>query len=285
MEISKKVLILVFAIFAICGFAQEKKTVRVVSLSPCLTELVFHLGEQDKLVGRSSACDYPKEAKKIESVGGFGKPSLEKLMTLKPDVVIASSLANPAIKSSIEKFGIKFYLLPGKSIENYYQTVAKMGEILDCKAKADKEIARVKTGLATFKNKSQVKSKGQLAIPKVYLEVWDRPYMTVGNKSFINDLIEYAGGENIAKSLDKDYFNCSVEWIITSQPEVIICPAMKTGREADVKKRNGWKNIPAVKNNRVYVDLNDDLVYRLGPRILEGIELLSNLIHQNETKK
>ena len=276
MENLKKYLILIFAIFAISVFGKDAEKLRVVSLSPCLTELIFHLGEQDKLVGRSSACDYPAGVEKIESVGGFGKPSLEKLMTLKPDVVIASALADPAIKTSIEQFGIKFYLLPGKSIDDYYKTVATMGKILGCKKKADAEIARIREGLAEFAQKN---SKSQLAVPRVYIEVWDRPYMTVGKKSFINDLIEYAGGKNIASRQNEDYFNTSVEWIITSNPEVIICPAMKTGREADVKNRKGWGNISAVKNNRIYVDLDDDLIYRLGPRVLEGVELLRKIIN------
>ena len=108
--------------------------------------------------------------------------------------------------------------------------------------------------------------------------------MTVGGKSFINDLITLAGGENISGSLDEAYFNCSVEWIITSNPEVVICPAMKTGREADVKGRRGWKGIAAIRNNRVYVDLNDDLIYRLGPRILKGVAKLRSIILNKNAK-
>ncbi len=246
-------------------------------MSPCLTELIFHLGEGDKLVGRSSACDYPEEAEKIDSVGNFGKPSLEKLITVKPDVVITSALADPAIKTSIEQFGIKFYLLSAESIEDYYKTVGILGEILNCKEKAAAEIVRIKNGLKKFQELNRKKNGVDF---KVYLEIWDRPYMTIGKNSFINDLIEYAGGNNIAASLNEKYFSCSVEWIITSNPDIIICPAMKTGREADVKKREGWESISAVKNNRIYTDINDDLIYRLGPRVLEGIELLRNIIQK-----
>jgi len=269
---------LLFASFAtfVYGGDKNKKKLRVVSISPCLTELVFQLGEQGKLVGRSSACDYPEAAKKIESVGGFGKPSLEKLMSLNPDVVIASALADPAMKTSIEQFGIKFFLLPTKSINDYYKTVHVLGQIFHCKAKANTEILRIKNGLKKF---SELRKK-QTEIPTVYLEIWDHPYMTVGKKSFINDFIEYAGGKNIASLQNEDYFNVSVEWIITSNPDVIICPAMKTGREADVKQRNGWQNIKAVKNKRIYVNLNDDLIYRLGPRLLDGIRSLRTIIQK-----
>ncbi|NOY75378.1 MAG: cobalamin-binding protein [Kiritimatiellaeota bacterium] len=266
---------IVFFLFLFASFAEAEDALRVVSLSPCLTELVFHLGKGNLLVGRTSACDYPEDAKKVEVVGGFGKPSLEKLLTLKPDVVIASALADPALVSSIKRFGIDFHLLPTKSIEDYYVSVATLGKILHCEKKAFAEIARVGKGLRRF---AKLNAEKGFKRPSVYLEIWDRPYMTVGKKSFINDLITYAGGENIAGKLNQAYFNCSVELIITSDPEVIICPAMKTGREADVESRRGWKRISAVREHRVYVDLNDDLIYRLGPRILEGVELLRSLI-------
>ena len=250
-------------------------TPRVISLSPCLTELIFHLGEGGALVGRTTACDYPAEAGRIEVVGGFGKPSLEKIVSLKPDVVVASALANTAMGAAIKQIGIEFHMLPSNSIEDYYKTVRLLGGILHCEKRAAAEIARVKKGLKRFVELNAKLTSGR---PRVYLEVWDRPYMTVGRKSFINDLITYAGGANIAGDLNQAYFNCSVEWIIKSDPDVIICPAMKTGREADVERRNGWRKMTAVRNHRVYVDLNDDLIYRLGPRILEGIELLRSKI-------
>ncbi len=104
--------------------------------------------------------------------------------------------------------------------------------------------------------------------------------MTIGNKSFVNDLISYAGGKNIASDLNKEYFNCSVEWIILSNPDVIICPAMKTNRVADILSRDGWQNISAVKKKQIFTGLNDDLIYRLGPRILSGIEELKQCINK-----
>ena len=260
--------------FALSGAALAAP-LRVISLSPSLTELVFHLGKGALLVGRTSACDYPADAKKVEVVGGFGKPSLEKLVSLKPDVVLASALADPSVEKAIRRLGIDFRMLPTDSIEDYYNAVSVLGRVLRCEKRASAEIARVRDGLRKFEALSLKDTRR----PRVYLEVWDRPFMTVGRKSFINDLINYAGGANIAGKMDQAYFNCSVEWIITSNPEVIICPAMKTGREADVEGRNGWKEISAVKNHRVYVDLNDDLIYRLGPRILEGVRLLRSMIH------
>lgn len=259
-----------FFILCFSVFAGEK--ISVVSLSPSLTELVFQLGRGGRLVGRSAVCNYPEDAKKVPVVGNFGAPSMEKLITVKADVVLSSALKDRSFEKTIEGMGIKFILLPTDSIEDYYIAVEKLGNLLDCKEEAVNEITRIRNGLKCYREKTEIIPFNKR--PLVYLEIWDRPLMTVGNRSFINDFIDYAGGRNIANNEEKDYFSCSAEWVIISNPDVIICPAMEKGRIADVLKRAGWSCISAVKNHRIYTDLDDDLIYRLGPRMLEGIELI-----------
>jgi len=266
----KKCLILIILLTVFAIYAKNKS--RIVSLSPSLTELIVHLDGEKNLIARSSACDYPKKIKNLPIAGAFGKPNLEQLILLNPDIVVSSSLQDKGIMDSIRNLGIKFYLMKMESFEDYYKVVAQMGVILDCENKAKLEIKRFKNHLTKYKNTNK-------KLLKVYLEIWDKPYMTIGNKSFINELISYAGGENIAANLNKAYFNCSVEWIISSNPDIIICPAMKTNRIADVLAREGWQNIAAVKNKQIITDLDDDLIFRLGPRVLEGIELLNKFIH------
>ncbi len=258
--------------------ADDAPRPRVISLAPCLTETIFRLGGEKSLVGRTSACDQPKEVGKIPIVGGFGKPSLEKIASLKPDVVVATALADPALRTTIEGLGVKFLLLPTDSIDNYYAATKALGEVLGLEKAAKAEIQRVKSGLAAFAAANAKALRAGWRPPRVYLEIWDHPYMTVGRKSFINDLIIYAGGKNIAVNRDDSYFNCSEEWIIKSDPEVIICPAMAKGRMADVLGRRGWDGISAIRERRVFIELNDDLIYRLGPRILDGVALLRRLI-------
>ncbi len=269
----RKILVLI-TLFVHCGtFANDIQ--RIVSLTPCLTELIVHLGYEKNIVGRSSACDYPKGVTKIPIAGAFGKPNLEQLVLLNPDIVISSTLKDEGLVKSIENLGIKFYLMKMESFEDYYDVVKKMGTVLNCEKKANVEIKRIKDGLDKYQKEEKQRKK-------IYLEIWDKPYMTIGKKSFINELIYYAGGENIASNLDKEYFNCSVEWIIKSNPDIIICPAMKTNRVIDILSRDGWQNISAIKNKRVFTDLNDDLIYRLGPRVLEGIDLLKKCIYKME---
>jgi iron complex transport system substrate-binding protein len=108
--------------------------------------------------------------------------------------------------------------------------------------------------------------------------------MTIGKKSFLNDFISYAGGKNIGADMDKDYIKCSQEWVILANPEVIICPAMGEGKSGEVIARYGWQNIPAVKNKHVFTHLNQDLIYRLGPRMLDGIAIIRKCIESADSK-
>lgn len=271
--------------FFISGLVLEgAEKVRIVSISPSLTETVFKLGQENSLVGRSTWCDFPLEAKKIEVAGNFGAPYMEKLAELKPDAVIISALKDPSSQKTIESLGIKVLLLPTETIDDYFIAVKKLGELLHCEDKAEKEIERIKQGLAVFKKKADSVPLDKR--PLVYLEVWNSPLMTAGRKSFLNEYISYAGGRNMAESQEKEYFNCSEEWIVSSNPDVIISPAMGKGREGDFSKRPGWDKLNAVKNNRIYIGLNQSVIYRLGPRILESIELIRNCTYppQNELK-
>lgn len=269
-----------FLVFCVCLCLKAEEKKKVISLSPNITETIFHLGGGDTLVGRSSACDYPEEAKKLAVTGGFGAPSLEKIALMQPDIVITSTLKDMNMRKSIENLGIKFYLLPMESIDDYLKGVKELGLLLDCKGKADEEITRIEKGLESYRQKAE-KTPFEKR-PLVYLEIWDNPTMTVGKISFINDIITLAGGRNIAGEKDRSYFSCSREWVLLSRPDVIICPAMKDERVADIKKRPGWDEIPAIKNSRIYVNINQNLIYRLGPRILDGIGLLRKCFYPEE---
>ena len=280
---SKLFLFLFAASILTFGAVASDKKIRVVSLAPSLTETVCALGRADALVGRTSVDNYPPEVKKIPIVGNFGIPSLEKLITVKPTLVIAADFKDPAIIQTLEGMNIKVMTLPTDSISDYLNAVAKLGKLLDCQKEADKEIARIKKGLKDFKRQADRTPKNKR--PRVFMEIWNDPIMTVGNNSFLNDFIAYAGGENIAQNQDKAYFNCSEEWIITSAPQVIICPSMGQGLIAELEKKTGWSNIPAVKEKRIYANLNQDIIFRLGPRLLEGIESIKDCIYPPNKKQ
>ncbi len=116
---------------------------------------------------------------------------------------------------------------------------------------------------------------------KVYLEIWNSPYMSVGKNTYLNELIEEVGGINIASKAVGDWPILSQEFIINENPEVIIIAYMGQNID-DVLKRPGWEKIDAVKNRRVYIFENQDIIFRLGPRIIDGMEELFRLIHKDE---
>lgn len=252
------------------------QSLRVISLSPSITEIVFKLGKGSCLVGRSSACDYPEAVKKIPVAGNFGSPFLEHIATLKPDYVITTKLKDKASRQAMESLGVKVITLEDGCFDDYIKSVKTLGIILDCKAAADAEVARFSNALEEFKSKADMIPAASR--PKVYIEVWYRPLLTCGGKTFINDMVGYAGGVNIAGKESAEFFSCSFEWILQENPDVIICPAMGYGKSAEISKRNGWEHISAVRNNRVYTGMDQDMIYRLGPRTIDGIAILRGYI-------
>ena len=259
------------------------KQLRVISLSPSLTETIFKLGGQDKLVGRSSACDYPIEAKKIPICGDYKGPTLEKLVRLKPDIVVSAMLKDKGVISNIERLGIKFYLLPAKTLSDYPLTVKKLGEILNMQQAANTEIIRFTSKLRAFRIAAK---KIPLAKrPTVLLLIYDRPLMSVGKNSFINELIVIAGGRNIAGKIERSYFNCSMEWVMKQQPQIIVMPASSPQKIAETCQRPGWRILNAVRNKRIYYQSHNDILYRLGPRVLDGIAALQKYFYPNKPKE
>ncbi len=266
-----KIILSCVVLLGICFQVWAEDKIKVVSLSPNLTELIFHIGKGDCIVGRSSACDYPEAVKKIPVAGKFGVPSMEVIARMKPDYVISSGIKDDGVRKSIEGLGIKFLLLPNETIDEYYLAVSELGKALDCQKEAEKEIQRVRNII--MEEKKITEGIPLEKRPRIYLEVWDNPLMTVGKKSFVNDLISASGGINVAGEQDIGYLKCSREWVILTKPEVIVAPAMGKFAGAEIKKRQGWNGIPAVKNSRIYSGMDESVIYRLGPRMTEALKL------------
>jgi iron complex transport system substrate-binding protein len=245
---------------------------RIVSLSPSLTEIVVQLGREDCLVGRSSACDHPSSIKALPICGDFGKPSIEAILGFRATHLAVADLENPALAETLRSAGVVILRLPTNRIDDYYAAVAILGRELDATDAANSEIRRVRDGIESFRR--DLRSRPQADRPSVYFEVWDNPPMTVGRDSYLHDLIELAGGRNLGGSQPGGYFHCSAEWVIANAPEIIIAPAMTREKGNDIGRRPGWESIPAVRNGRIHAALDQDVLYRLGPRILSGLRML-----------
>jgi len=256
--------------------AEPERPLRVVSLAPSLTETVFQLGRGDWLVGRTAVCKYPAEALKIPVIGDYSIPSLEKLASAKPDIIIADNLKDPSMRDTFAALNIKFYLLPSKRIQDYTENVRKLGEILNCREAANAEIKRIENGLNDFTRRHPQNNERQTR--RVLLMIWDNPLVTCGRDSFLNDYLRYAGGVNIAEKEDKAYFKCSLEWAIAANPEVIIFPGQPNSHLKTMLQTNGWSATDAAKHRRIYGKVDADSLFILGPKILDGITTLEQLI-------
>jgi iron complex transport system substrate-binding protein len=251
----------------------EKPVERVVSLAPSNTEIVFALEAQDKLVGVTTYCDYPAEAKSKEKVGDFANPNVEKIISLKPEVVLATGGVQKGVVDRLEKAGIKVFVVDPKNFEQLFVDIEKVGEILGLKEKAEKLTENMRNKVKEIEEKTK-----DLPKLKVFFEIYSQPLMTAGEKTFIDDMIRISGGTNIGASAGEGFPQFSEEQLLKENPDVYIAVKGSMNSPADIKKRAGYKALKAVKGGRVYV-VDDNLVTRPGPRLVDGLMEVARAIH------
>jgi iron complex transport system substrate-binding protein len=244
---------------------------RIVTLSPAATEILFAIGASDQIVAVSEFSDFPEEAAEKPVVGGFdGKTlSMEKILSYKPDFLYMTEGMHNFLIEQLESYGIAYYLSRGDSIKAVQEEIVEIGKITghEIKARAVAERITQECGaIYHFENPITV-----------YYEVWNSPFMTAGTRSFINDVISKAGGMNIFADVEEPYPIVSEESIIARAPDVILLPYSNGISPDDVKARAGWQDIPAIKNNRVYL-INDNKYSRPASRIGECVLDLNGLL-------
>lgn len=259
---------------------QAKSKLRIVSLAPSVTEMLFAIGAGDELVGRTSACNQPQAAKRVPVAGAFKRPSLEVIASIHPDLVIDEELSNQDGGKKVALMGFRRESISCKTPDDIPTALRKLGKLTGHERQADSLALIITTGLANFRKDADI----GLHKSSVYLEIWDSPLWTGGSESYISALIAYGGGRNIGDVVKKEYFEISPEWVIMQHPEIIACMYMAKNSSASekVKSRYGWDQVAAVKNNRVYDHFDNSLILRPGPRVLEGIEQLRQIIRQGE---
>jgi iron complex transport system substrate-binding protein len=252
----------------------------IVALSPSAAEILFTIGAGDQVSAVSEFTDFPTEAKSKPIVGGFdGKTlSLETIMSFKPDLVYITEGMHNFLIATLESNGIAYYVSKGDSIASVEKEILEVGKITG----HEKEAAKVVDGMEKKLKKAVSAHKGSAGkgvAVKVYWEVWNAPYMSAGAASFINDVIKAAGGENIFADLPDAYPMVSEETIIARQPAAILIPASTGMAASAVGLRNGWADIPAVKEGRVFV-VDDNVYTRPGPRVADVVLELSELLQK-----
>ena len=261
------------------AFSKEAKSYnRIISLTPATTEILFELGLDEEIAGVSTFCNFPEKAKGKEKVGSFSNPNIEKIIMLKPDLVILTGMEQAEIKGILKKCNIDYIVSYPKSINGLLKSIERIGTVLSRERQSRKLIKKIKGTVSRIEDK--IKNITLSKRPKVYIEIWHDPIMSAGSNSFVNDMIELAGGVNVASSLKRAYSKIDPEHIIYNNPDVVILAYMKNDRwvKNEFSNRVGWSSVSAIENKRVYADIDPDLILRPGPRIGEGlIELYMRL--------
>ena len=249
---------------------------RIVSLAPSLTETVYALGLQDRLVGDTDYCDYPADAAKKHKVGGAINPNMEEVAALKPDVVlVVKSLNRLETVRALEQLGIAVYSADPHSVGDVLSSMKKLSGVLgadDAGARLDEKL---EGRLATIGEKL----KG--AEPRrVMFVVWTQPLQSVGRKTFIADVLERAGATSVVDS-KQDWPQFSLEEAVRLQPEYLVfasshSEAVRNDVEA-LALKPGWSAMDAVKKRKIAVV--SDAINRPGPRIVDAIEELARQLH------
>lgn len=240
----------------------------VVSLSPAHTEMIYFLKQENKLKAVSLNCDYPDDALQKEKAGTFLNPDLESIIKLKPDLVISGGGVQKKAISNLENLKIPVIVLYPQNINGIIENMNLLSFILGCKNCRDK--------IRNFESKCSPVNHINI---KVYVEIWDKPIMSIGGNSFISDIIKRAGAENILNNTKQEYPRISDEIVINKKPDVII---LLYEPENNFQNKPRFKNTPAGQKNNIFImsKHDQDIFLRTGPRVVEAITILKKILHK-----
>jgi len=248
----------------------------IVSLAPSITEILYALELDERLIGVTTYCNYPEAAKTKTKVGTFSDPDIERIVSLQPGVVFASALAQEPVDKLTEA-GISVVVIDPQDIAEVMDAVRLVGRTAGVESKAEAVVGELQGELQAIQAKLRDISPEEF--PLVYYEVWHEPIMTAGPGTFIDAIIEAAGGINLAGDTAVPWPSYSAEAILSKNPAYIVIGHSGQTPEA-VLARSGWQVTAAVQNRRVKA-LDPDIFSRPGPRVVTAVRLLAEFIHSD----
>ena len=240
----------------LCG----QEAVRIVSLSPAMTELICHLGGKKHLVARSSACDCPAEITDLPTAGDFARPDTEKLLALRPDAVITNDLVVPAAANALARYGIRVLSLPCRSIAEYREACTAVGKLIGRETQARAEIERIDRFVSSCAQWKKLDSK-------ILCLIWPKPVIAAGEKTFLAELVTLAGARCCDFRGTGGYFKPSAEFLLGCGADTLLVFT----DPAPFREHPVVRLMEAVKRNRVIHFPQSDLLQRPGPRFTEGV--------------
>jgi iron complex transport system substrate-binding protein len=248
---------------------------RIISLAPSITETLFAIGLGAQVVGVTPYCDYPPEAKTRPKVG-YIHPNLESIVALKPDLVLAPrEFLRGEVLNRLEALAIPTYVVDAPTIDSVLAHIRTFGRMLDVRETAD----ALADGMA--RQIEDIKARtARVPRPRVLYVLHSDPLITAAPGSFVHEAIELAGGANIAAGAGTAYPRLSMELVVKADPDIIIFPSTVTERDLEGERQRWqrWSTLSAVRHGRFH-RVQNDLVNRPGPRILQGVEALGRIFH------
>ena len=267
-----------FALSPTAWGASEKRAVpqRVVSLSPIITETIYLVGAQDQLVANTTYCNVPAEAMEKEKIGSVTQMNVEKIVRLKPDLVIASALSKEKQLMLLEKMGIRILRAQNpRTFDEMCDTTLTIGETLGHQKTADEVVSRTRKEAYRILALSR-----DLEKPRVFMQIGLKPLHSVNKEMFINEYIKFTGGINIAENESSGIY--SREKVLIENPDVILVATMGTSKKAGELEKDRWmafKGLKAAERLRIHV-LDPETICSPTPvTFINGIKALLPLIH------
>jgi iron complex transport system substrate-binding protein len=248
-----------------------QKVERAISLAPNLTESVFAIDAGEKLIGITEYCNFPAdETKKIQKVGDTIKPNIETILALRPQLILvstASQLEN--FTKQLEENNIAVFITNPTDLEGVFRNLTQLGEIFGKTERASEVISQLRKRVASVESKTNATRD-----LKVFVQISREPLYTIGKTSFLNDLINRAGGISVTESIVEAFPKLSKETALASNPDAIILSESPDNLEAN----DLFKDSPASKNKRIF-KLNADIISRPGPRLVDALEIIAKDLH------
>jgi iron complex transport system substrate-binding protein len=254
----------------------DKKPLRIVSLAPANTEIVYALGLLGELKGVTTYDDYPVAATKLPKMGDFTTPNLEAIAAAKPDVILVTGGVQADVVGKLEAPGAKVVVVDPQDLKGTYAAIETVGRVLGASGKAGDVVAKMRSEAADIE-------KAVSSAPKVtcFVEIGWNPLFTAGQGTLLNDLVTGAGGTNVVKQ--KGYVGYSTEQLLVDQPAAYLGTKSSLGDVGALAARPGYSGLAAAKDGRVFV-LDDNQVSRPGPRIVEGMRQIAKALHPDLVK-
>ena len=246
---------------------------RVVSLAPHLTELLYAVGAGDRVVGAVDYSDYPPEAQSLPRVGDAFRIDIERVLALRPDLVVAWHSGNPASDvAHLRRLGITVYYSEPHGLDGVAAQVEALGRLTGREAQASRTSQAFRAGLAALRARYRDRRR-----VSVFYQIAAQPLYTIGGPHLINEAIDLCGGRNIFSDVDSLAPIVSIEAVLSAMPDAIVASGHRPGDVTPLEQWRRWPRLPAVRDDHLFI-VNPDLLNRATPRMLSGIERLCMLL-------